>query len=810
MDTRRSQFRGFWLSVAFTALLSTITSVVVLGLPTLPAFGVPLAGWTFTGNVYEGLPPSQGAPLPGVTVTLYGSDSAAVWGTQLASANTDAAGAYTLNTTRSFTFYHLVETDPPGMNSTGAQAGSGGAVVNDNWIRYQAPTAGSLAGNHFWDKRPPTPTPTETPSTATATPTYPPKPTYTPTATPGTGTQTPTPTPTGQPPNLADLSVYKMLTAPESGTLQPGVLAEYTVYVSNMGPATAANVVVTDTLPSSLAFDSASAGCTLVTRRPPNDIVRCQLGSLAPGDTPATLTIRARVDANACGRVTNRVEVGSTTPDPVKYNTSTTTVVVTSCQVPGVLVDKRQVDPPGYSADLGATITYAIEITNIGNTALSDMELNESFEMGRLRYVGASPPPDRIDTTSSASAVTWWDLTGPPPTGFGRTLPPGGSFVVYVQARADQGGYGYDCAHVMASAGTSGVSDTDCFGTSIEEPGREFTVSKSLSSPAGGVAFVDQTLTYMVSLENNGSAAVTGIRLRDEYSTAHLIYSHAAYQPDSPANDGVLDWANLTQPEPKGFGQPLQPGNGRGFSVSFTAKAPTPPGQATENCVQAWYWHADQVEHDAGRFCLPLHILSRSEPQIEVSKLVLEPAEGVANPTERVQFTFRVANTGTTVIKNLKVTDTYDTSCLKFLPMGNPGRDPDNTADDGVLDWAHWLGTVTLQPGSAIQVNGAVDFQAKAGACDPTSNTLQVIATDQTGKQATATGSTTLRIPPEPLTPTPTPSATLTPTFTPSPTLTPTPTFTPTFTPTATPTREACCIPLYMPLHLRQAGAAWE
>ncbi len=741
MDFKHRRHTWLWLAIVFTAALLVVASIVVFSLPALSASYEPQAGWTFTGNVYEGLAPDASAPLKGVAVTLYGSDSTTAWGTLLASTNTDAAGAYSLNTTLTFAYYHLVETDLAGYYSTGSQAGTGGTAINYNWIRYQAPTSATYGGNQYWDRRPATPTPTETPETPTATPTYEPYPTY-----------TPTPTTTGQVPNEADLTVSKSVVTPTSPTLLPGALVEYQVTITNKGPALAAGVVATDTLPSGFNFELASTGCTLVVAGPPNDVVRCQTGDLSPGQS-ISHTIKATVQHDACGRASNRVEVKSRTPDPVSWNNTTFAYgLIAPCNVPGVMIEKRQVDPSGYSAELGEIITYAIEITNIGSTTLSAVELVETFETERLAFVDSSPLPNRIDVNGTGSEMTWWDLTAPSPTGFGRSLPPGGSFIVYVQARADQSGYGYDCAHVGASAGDNPlVTDSDCFGTSITVPNRDFIVSKRLAYPPGGVAYVGQSLTYMVSLKNNGSTPITGIRLRDEYNTTYLSYSHAAYQPDSSANDGVLDWTNLTQPEPKGFGQPLPSHSSRGFSVSFSAKAATPPGQPTENCVQAWYWHNDQVEHDAGRFCLPVRIQSRNEPQVEIDKILLVPIGGVANAADPVKFAFRVVNTGTTQIKNLKLTDTYDSKCLRFIPLNDPSHDPDNLADDGALDWAHWLGTLSLQPGGSILIGPAVQFQAKAGACDPTTNTLQVVATDQSGKQATATALANLRIPAEPL-----------------------------------------------------------
>jgi uncharacterized repeat protein (TIGR01451 family) len=62
----------------------------------------------------------------------------------------------------------------------------------------------------------------------------------------------------------------------------------YSITVTNNGPLTATNVVMTDTLPAGATFVSASSGCTLVSAT-----VRCVLGTLANGAHP-TITINVK------------------------------------------------------------------------------------------------------------------------------------------------------------------------------------------------------------------------------------------------------------------------------------------------------------------------------------------------------------------------------------------------------------------------------------------------------------------------------------------------------------------------------------
>jgi uncharacterized repeat protein (TIGR01451 family) len=82
-----------------------------------------------------------------------------------------------------------------------------------------------------------------------------------------------------------------------------GGVGTYTLRITNSGPLTATNVVLTDTLPAGAVLTSASSGCTLV-----GSTVTCALGALASGGT-ATVTIN--VKWNVSGPVYDAASVRS-------------------------------------------------------------------------------------------------------------------------------------------------------------------------------------------------------------------------------------------------------------------------------------------------------------------------------------------------------------------------------------------------------------------------------------------------------------------------------------------------------------------
>ncbi len=109
----------------------------------------------------------------------------------------------------------------------------------------------------------------------------------------------------------ADLKLEILNALPSPATV--GEKLSYSLTVVNLGPDTASNVLLTDALPSTVLFDSASAGCSLN-----GQAVECQLGQLASG-TSASATIT--VIAQQAGTIQNSVVVTDTGgQDPVITN----------------------------------------------------------------------------------------------------------------------------------------------------------------------------------------------------------------------------------------------------------------------------------------------------------------------------------------------------------------------------------------------------------------------------------------------------------------------------------------------------------
>jgi uncharacterized repeat protein (TIGR01451 family) len=122
------------------------------------------------------------------------------------------------------------------------------------------------------------------------------------------------------PGDQADLKLTKS-DSPDPVTV--GDVLTYTIALENLGPAAASAVKVTDNLPSTVDFVSASNGCTLKGRR-----VTCDVGNLAASGSGAAQALTIRVRPKKADTISNTASVSSAETDPQAANSSDTEATV--------------------------------------------------------------------------------------------------------------------------------------------------------------------------------------------------------------------------------------------------------------------------------------------------------------------------------------------------------------------------------------------------------------------------------------------------------------------------------------------------
>ena len=143
-----------------------------------------------------------------------------------------------------------------------------------------------------------------------------------------------------------DLAV-SMSASPEP--VLAGQNLSYALTLTNLGPASASNVTLTDSLPATVTFVSASPGCVNV-----GSNVLCNVGSMPNGSaTNFTIVVTPAVE----GFITNTLTVASSTSDPDLANN--TTAIVTTVDLAPALTAQ----PGDQTAVMGTNVTFQVTTT---------------------------------------------------------------------------------------------------------------------------------------------------------------------------------------------------------------------------------------------------------------------------------------------------------------------------------------------------------------------------------------------------------------------------------------------------------------
>jgi len=126
----------------------------------------------------------------------------------------------------------------------------------------------------------------------------------------------------------ADVAVKKTAAA---SSIQAGQTASFSIVVSSLGPSSASNVVLTDTLPSGVTWtvsgaDAVAAGCAGTVAG--GGTLTCSVGTLAAGAT-RTVTVSGTTPASTCGELPNTAQVSASNDSDSGNNTSSATITVT-------------------------------------------------------------------------------------------------------------------------------------------------------------------------------------------------------------------------------------------------------------------------------------------------------------------------------------------------------------------------------------------------------------------------------------------------------------------------------------------------
>ncbi len=322
----------------------------------------------------------------------------------------------------------------------------------------------------------------------------------------------------------SDLSLTKV---ESSDPVIAGSNLAYTLTVSNLGPSNAASLVVTDTLPANVTYQSFSGStgwtCTLLS----SNRLRCTRSSLNYNNS-AQLIVLTKVNSNAAGSLSNTAVVRSASSDGALTNNTAT---ITTAIIARADMSVTKTASPNPVAELQPLI-YRVVVKNNGPSDATGVSLNEVL------------PPEV--TFGSAVSVPQGTCTGSGPVNCSLgALAAGNSITVTVTTTAKAFSNPSISNTATVSTTTSdpnSVNNTQTIQTQVlPAADLKLNLESALTQVNSG-----SPLTYTLTITNMGPAIAYNVVVTDTLP-AELTYNASTLVPAVTSPNVVWNLGNLAK-----------------------------------------------------------------------------------------------------------------------------------------------------------------------------------------------------------------------------------------------------------------------
>ncbi len=468
-----------------------------------------------------------------------------------------------------------------------------------------------------------------------------------------------------------ELAVRKLKISPPAGTLDIGETVSYRIDITNTG---------TTDIPTLPVSDSYSDFCLAYQSATPapdgaggGSILWNNLGPLSTG-LSSSIMVTFTV-AGPCSPAINTAIIDSAVDehgDPVPLAQDEVSIL-TLADPPQVALHKSLTDPRSGFAAPGDPLTFTVQLTNTGLTALTRLVITDTYDAGCMTLTSANISP----TAAIAGQAVWDTLVPPAPP----LLP---TQVITLTLGFSADAYSAGCINSVSTTGWDQFNQTlEPVTSTAQVQIREADLAISKFSQFDAVAAGDN-LTYTLTITNYGPSSASGVVVTDTLPSG-LTYSEAAPLPISGPNPLVWNLGTLL------------PGETQTITM-VTLVNSMATGMLTNTVqVQANEPDPDLANNDSAETNLVI------QPAL---MLDLNATPGSLLAGQVVTLTYQVTNTGDTYLGPIIISDTIlGPVCNQPGPLA-PGAGFICVFTSTVMADTTYLGTVTAQPsdntGSAL------------------------------------------------------------------------------------------------------------
>uniref|UniRef100_UPI00301C150F DUF7927 domain-containing protein n=2 Tax=Bacillus TaxID=1386 RepID=UPI00301C150F len=534
-------------------------------------------------------------------------------------------------------------------------------------------------------------------------------------------------------PNPNEPSVTTTITTPETetavntATLNPQKTADrsfvalndtitYTLSFQNTGTVPATNITVMDSIPAGTTFVPDSVTINGIPQPGTNPALGISLGTLAPSER-ATITFQVRVvNIPASGEIRNQ---GSATfnyqPDPnLPPVTKTETTPETTTPIQTVVISPTKTANLTF-AEIGDNVTYTVTFTNQGTIPATGVTITDSL------------PPSTTFVTNSVTVNTIPQPGVSPISGISvGTVNPGETvtvtFQVQINAIPPNGKIENTASVTYISQPTPGeppITTTETTPTvtlpvRTANPDTQKTVDREFAS-------IGDTLTYTITLQNNGNIPATDVIITDSIPTG------TTFIPGSVTINGISQ-PNLTPTT----GIPVGTLNPRQI-VTVTLEVQVtalPPNGIISNEANVTYTSQPDPTLPPITTTTPTPIAETivQNAELESTKTVDLP---VANIGDALTYTITLENIGNIPMTNVSVIDPppvgtqFIVDSVTVNSISQPGIDPSIGIPIGTIQ-PNQIVTITFQvtitnipPNGVVTNVGSVNFTSQPNPNEP-------------------------------------------------------------------------------------------